>query len=143
MEVTYNFKAEDYERNIHPELNGEFLDVRNGIRCIGPTVDLECYLNYLQFLNGHRDKWKNYGYLDLGMIPVAMGPSFIHKFIVDRLSQRLGELKIGIYRMPSVSLFYDSIKMSSVDLWMFREDASKAMGKRGVVTAEEFIRWCW
>lgn len=138
---TYNFKIENYTYDYPSQAAGTFKDLRNGILCTNPSLNLECYLNYIQLLDGLKDLWKNNGYLHMGMMPVVMGPSFMHNRLVQLISARLNELGITYYSMPPVSLLYDICRMDEQDIWMFREDAAKFVGKSNV-TAIEFLRRC-
>ena len=143
MDMTYNFlPANDSSIIIPEEYNKLYVDGRNNIRCMGITADLECYINYIRLLNGLRDRWVGFGYLDLGMIPAAMGPSFMHRAVTEVMSKLLGIKGVRAYALPSVSFLCDSRRLGTKDIWVFREDAAKAMGK-DTVTTEEFIRWCW
>lgn len=127
---TYNFKGEDYAREVKPGFEGKFVDRRNGIVCIGPTLDLECYYNYVVYLNANRKDWKNYGYLDLGMIPIAMAPviSNFHNNIATTMLGFMRKMKVECYSMPAVSLLYETSVLKENDLWVFREDLARALG---------------
>ena len=127
---TYNFRGEDYDRNIKDGYEGKFVDKRNGIVCVGPTMDLECYYNYIVYLNAHRQEWKTYGYLDLGMIPIAMAPVInnFHNEITTAMLRFMRKLKVECYSMPSVSLMYEHSVLKENDLWVFREDLARIMG---------------
>lgn len=148
MKETYNFREEPYDY-IYPQLNeSEFKDYRNEIMCVHPTVDWECYFNYLELLENHKNKWKSFGYLDLGMMPVVMGPSFMHEALMRDIVPRLEQIKrkhpdLKYYYMAPVAFFKENVKLSFKDIWMFREDAAKVMnGGTKNVSAIEFLRWC-
>jgi hypothetical protein len=146
MNKTYNFVEYPTGNPVLPETKykGTFRDARNGIICVNPTCDLECYINYIKLLNLYRDSWKSYGYLDLGMIPVVMGPSFLNDSLHELLSAKLSRQALKIYSMPPVSLMFDRCKIPIQDIWVFKEDAAEAMGiPEEEVTTEKLIRWCW
>ena len=139
---TYNFKSEAPAVQPSEYYKGIYRDIRNGINCEDPTGDLQCYLNYIEYLNLHRDKWCNYGYLDLGMIPVAMGPGFMQDKIVQIVVKALSKHDVPHYVMPPVSFMHEVCRMGVDDIWVFREDINKVFGK-DKVTMEEIVRWCW
>ena len=144
IQKTFNFKTENYNYNYPEQCKGEFKDYRNGIVCCSPSLDLECYLNYIELLNMYRFKWVSYGYLDLGMMPLAMGPSFFHDNLVKVAVEKLADRNIELYSMPPVSLMYEKCNIPSNDLWVFREDAARLMSKPAEeISAVDFIRWCW
>ena len=138
---TYNFCMEPYSYSYPLVAKGSFRDMRNGIVCINPSLDIECYLNYLSLLSDMKNSWKSNGYLHLGMMPVVMGPSFMQRGLTDLICKYLNDKNVKYYSMPPVSLLYDKCKLPDNDIWMFREDAAKMMGKSNV-TAEQFLRWC-
>ena len=143
MEKTYNFRIENYDYKKVPGCEGEYKDIRNGIVCVAPTFDIECYLNYIEFLNLHRDKWKSFGYLDLGMMPLAMAPSFMQTQIKTPLTEAMRRAKIPVYSMPPVSVMYERSTMPESDIWVFKEDVAKAFGMdKNKVTLERLIRRC-
>lgn len=141
MIKTYNFKIEEYD--YETQYKGEQLDRRNGIICINPTADLECYLNYIEFLNLNRDKWKTYGYLDLGMMPLVSEPSFMQGVLANVLVKVAKIYGIPCYMMPSVSLFFDSCKLAEDDIWVFKSDVAKCTKiPEDKLTLERFIKEC-
>lgn len=142
--ITYNFRKEPYRYAYPKECERTFRDLRNGIDCINPSADLECYFNYLQLLNAHTDQWRSVGYLDKGMMPLVMGPSFMHEGLMNLVMGQISNLEIQPYRLKPVTLLYEDRKLPFEDIWVFREDAAKLMGiSNGKVTAEQFLRWCF
>ena len=141
MYKTYNFREEDYEYS--EKLTGEYQDLRNGIICKNPSLDFECYFNYLEFLNKKRDNWRSFGYFDIGMMPVVMAPSFMQEVYLDIYASILSKLNLKTYRMKPVTLIYEARKLPFEDVWVFRKEAAELMGKdSGRVSAIEFLRWC-
>lgn len=141
MLQTYNFKLENYDYKKVPGYEGEFKDIRNGIVCVAPTFDLECYLNYIQLLNLHRDKWKSFGYLDLGMMPLVMAPSFMQTMIKPVLLEAMRELKVDCWPLPPVSVMYESSRMPEEDIWVFKKDVARALNMdEDKVTLERLLR---
>lgn len=142
MNTTYNFKLEKYDYEFDPKYQGEFKDSRNGFKCTNPTVDLECYKNYIELLNLHRDKWKSFGYLDLGLMPVAMGPSFMQNWLAELMTGILNQLHITPYFLPPVSLMNTQCKMPVNDIWVMKEDVAKLLGvPADKVTTVQFIEF--
>lgn len=140
MGKTYNFKLEQYDYKCPDSCIGEFKDHRNGFVCINPTVDLDCYINYIELLNLHKDKWQNYGYLDLGMMPLAMGPSFMQSSLVKSLTEIMKACRVKCYSLPPVSLMYSSCKLPVNDIWVFKSDISKMLGiPEDKVTTEKLL----
>ncbi|MBQ2885879.1 MAG: hypothetical protein IJE43_19310 [Alphaproteobacteria bacterium] len=136
---TFNFRTTDYTYDYPQEAKGRFIDARNGIACTNPSLDLECYLNYLQLLNDLKDSWKSVGYLHLGMMPVVMAPSFMQRPCTNIICSKLDALDIKYYSLPAVSLLYENCKMSDRDIWVFREDAAKLFNVPNI-TASDFLR---
>lgn len=139
MIQTYNFRLEDYQYNYPEQACGSFEDTRNGIICTNPSLDLECYINYLQLLESRKDFWRNNGYLHLGMMPVVMAPSFMQRRLSELICAKLNELGVKYYTMPPVALLYDICRISEQDIWMFRSDAAKVINKENV-RAVDFLR---
>lgn len=125
---TWNFKEEEYDYKCPDKCVGQFTDYRNGIVCINPTCDLECYLNYIELLNANRDKWKNVGYLDLGMVPILMAPSFMQSHLLNVVTDIANSYKLPIYWLPPVSLMQDGCRLQTQDIWAFREDIARVAG---------------
>lgn len=139
MFQTYNFRQENYDYSYPVQAAGSFRESRNGVICTNPSLDLECYINYLDLLDNHKDIWKNNGYLHLGMMPVVMAPSFMQRKFTELICAKLNELGARYYSMPPISLFYEVCKLDEPDIWMFREDAAKLIGRTNV-TAVDFLR---
>lgn len=141
MLETYNFKLENYNYEKVPGHEGQHKDLRNGIICIAPTFDLECYLNYIQLLNFHRDKWKSFGYLDLGMMPLAMAPSFMQTSIKPILVKAMKQMEIDCISLPPVSVMYETSRMPEEDIWVFKSDVAEKFGiDKDKVTLERLLR---
>ena len=89
-----------------------YRDERNGIYCYRLGNDyLRTYINYIELLNLHRNDWKNVGYLDLGMMPLVMAPSFMQELLTDSLCKFANRLNIPVYSMPPVSVMFGRCKM--------------------------------
>lgn len=138
---TFNFKVDEGRKPTDDDKLEK--DVRNGIVCYNPTYDIPCYVNYLNLLNDYRDRWRNFGYLDLGMMPLDMAPSFMQGAVSEAMSQIANLFRIPIYKMPAVSLMYDKPMLVGDDIWAFKADVAKVMGKtEHEVTLSNFLRWC-
>lgn len=140
MVKTYNFKFDIEEDEV---VYSEHRDYRNGIICCNSTMDLQCYLNYIEYLNMHRDKWKTNGYLDLGLMPFAMGPSFMHNVLQPQLLQLAKILGVSSLLMPAVSLMYDKPIWTGTDIWLYKDEVAKRTGiPESKLTLEKLLRWC-
>lgn len=137
---TYNFRREPYAYTYPAPAQGAITDLRNGIVCINPSLNLECYLNYLELLDSLKDTWKGTGYLHLGMMPVVMAPSFFPRKFTSLICEKLDEKNVKYFSMPPVSLLYDNCRLADTDIWMFREDAAKMKGVSNI-KAVDFLRW--
>lgn len=109
-------------------------DTRNDIMCKTDKLDLQLYVNYIQLLNGLRTgsagvNWVQNGYLDLGMMPLAMAPSFMQSAVSNAMANVAKKLGVSIYFMPPVSLLKDKCNIASNDIWVFKEDVANALGK--------------
>lgn len=140
---TYNFLPEPSGSKVVQGYEGTYVDKRNGIICHQPSMDLDCYYNYIVYLNQNRDKWRSYGYLDLGMMPVAMAPAIndFPEIIYKSMLIIMRKLKVDCFQMPAVSLFYERPSLKNRDLWVFREDLARAMKvPDGKITLEGFLK---
>lgn len=104
------------------------VDFRNGIYCANPTLDIDCYINYIDYLNMSQEDWVSYGYLDLGMVPLVMLPSFFPQDVKDILSTAAQQVGIKVFPMPPVSHLKGSYKGTTSDVWVFREDLAEVLG---------------
>jgi len=140
--LTYNFLPASEERAKKADV--KYRDQRNGITCANPSLDIECYINYIDLLNLHRDKWVNYGYLDLGMMPLAMAPSFMQGVVSQAMSTVANKLGIPIYSMPAVSLFFERCSVGENDIWVFKKDIAQVMKTdESKVSLGGFLRWSY
>ncbi len=120
-------------------------DTRNGIICYKPGRDvIKSYMNYIELLNLHRHEWKSTGYLDLGMMPLVMGPSFLQDVLVDAICDFASKLKIQVYTMPPVSMMFAKCSMTTPDIWVFKQDIMRVMelDETERVSFSKFMRWC-
>lgn len=146
VKVTYNFREKDYDYD-KTVYDGELYDARLGITCHNPTFDAEMLLNYYDFINRNRDSWTSIGYLDMGMMPFIMFPTFMqYDEFVGPYLKFLNAFDIHGYQMRPVSFFNPRYGKRSTfkDVWVFKEDVAKVMGIKEVesVTFEKFYRWC-
>lgn len=106
-------------------------DMRNGIICLrSPNIsDNELIYNYYNFVNTHTADYKQYVYLNFGMTCLTYFPSFIKNNIRDLVRNKVKELGIEYYIVPSFSLFQTKSFDSNRDIICFKEDLAKALGK--------------
>ena len=125
--VTTNFLlGEDVQVSSSPEIIKETIkDNRNNISVVNLIPNTQGYLNYLKLLMSLRDKWVSVGYLDLGMIPIIMGPSFWHDVLVSTWLPNIKSAGLIVYPMPGVSLLCSNNMRGVTDYWAFRDDVAK------------------
>lgn len=122
---TYNFVQDPEKYKNDTQLIKEsFKDVRNGITTTGIVPGIQCYLNYMNLLLSVRNKWNSNGYLDLGMIPIVVGPSFLHQILLTKLQVSIADSGLKIHSMPSTSFLLSSSDMQFEDYWAFRSDVA-------------------
>lgn len=127
--MTYNFTTNPDKYKSHPDIiNGTIHDSRNGIDTTNIIPGLQCYVNYLDLLVMLRDKWISVGYLDLGMVPVIMGPSFMHEPLVTTLLPIIQSKGLKVMPMPGTSFMLGNSMVGSTEYWAFREDAAEFLG---------------
>ena len=140
MLTTYNFKVVGESEE---EIISEHKDYRNGIVCYNSSLDLQCYYNYLECLNMNMKYWRSYGYLDLGLMPLAMGPSFLHQILQEQLLQLTKILGVTSLLLPAASFFYDKPVWSGTDIWLYKDEVSRLTGiPESKLTTEKLLRWC-
>ena len=101
-------------------------DHRNNIYCINPTMDYQMYYNYLTYLNQCSNQWLHSGYLDMGMVPYLMWPSFMDSSsYLDSMKRAASQTGINIIKVPSVALLKQSYVSNGTDYWVFKEDLYK------------------
>lgn len=116
----YNFKSEDYNYYCDEAFNKVFTDKRNGFEVKRPTMDMRCYLNYLQLLNSMRNKWVNFGYMDIGLIPLLIAPSFMQHTYLPNVISVCSNNNIPYIILPAVSFMRSRCEKVSDDLWIKR-----------------------
>ncbi len=143
MKYTDNFKSvvnvNDYDKE-------EFIfDKRNNLYVTNCTFDIQCYINYINLLNRYSSAWsciqKNVGHLDLGMIPLVMGPLFLQQKLRDVLVPFAKDISLPIYSMPGVANMMESGRAYKIqDIWVYREDVEKIVGKK-VASIVDLLEW--
>ena len=128
MIKTYNFCTADYDYTVNEVLDRDFVDIRNTIVCHRPTMDWDCYRNYIKFLNSQAFRWVNHGYLDLGLVPLAMAPSFMQSSVVEKMQSYARTIGVTGYLMPSVSLLLGRSQNLGNDLWVPKIELARALG---------------
>ena len=65
----------------------------------------------------------NCGYLDMGMLPYLMWPSFMDSSsYLESMKRAAVQAGVDIIRVPSVSLLNKSYISNGTDYWIFKED---------------------
>lgn len=103
-------------------------DRRNNIYCVSPTMDYEMYYNYINYLNEDYNEWKNYGYLDMGLVPYMMWPSFMDNSPLREQFRKLARLAgINLIQVNAVSFLKEGYSSVGTDYWIFKDDLYKLM----------------
>lgn len=125
--LTYNFRIEESSiEGIENVITKKLVDTRNGIEVINLVPGFESYLNYLDLLMYYKSKWISNCFLDLGMIPVIYGPSFLHTDLANILIPLANQYGLKLTPMP-FSSFMLRVKPGNEanDYWVTREEAAK------------------
>lgn len=136
--VTHNFvRHRDFHENEDKDFNSwknemrakgivVGYDHRNNIYCVNPTMDYAMYYNYLNYLNECSNQWIHSGYLDMGMVPYLMWPSFMDSSsYLESMKRAAVQAGVDIIKVPSVSLLKPSYISNGTDYWIFKEDFYK------------------
>lgn len=123
--MTYNFSldAEKYKKHENM-IYSTIKDKRNGISTTNLIPGMQAYINYLELLIMLRDKWISTAYLDLGMIPIIVGPSFMHEVLVNNLLPIIQSHNLKVYGMPGSSFMLNDTMKGTTEYWAFREDVA-------------------
>lgn len=141
---TRNFILISPNEEIDPEEEKTaMIDTRNNILCYSPSCDWDCWVNYIELLNSLRDKWVNTSYLDMGMVPVFMAPTFMSDYLTKSVHAVFSALGIKPIPTKPLPLLQEKTKAQTLDFWAFKEDVAKVMGvAEKDLTMTKFIRWC-
>ena len=125
--LTYNFKTQPYA--YETPYKGEYRDLRSGFVCKDPTGDLQCYINYIDLLNEERQNWNNYAYLDFGLMPLVMLPTFLmhNSQIEDALVKMVRNLNVTCYSLPASSVMYKSVNLPKNDIWVEKAEIARVL----------------
>lgn len=107
-------------------------DKRNFILSMNTNYNtLDFYINYLETLQIKQPQWEAYGYFDLGMVPMAMGPSVIHNLLRRFIIELCQDIGVKAYDMYPTVLLRGGYKPHDMekDIWVFRSDIAKVVGK--------------
>lgn len=125
---TYNFSLRK-EDGCGTDLT--FYDSRNKIQSSNTDVyDIKFYINYFTTLQMKQAQWTTFSHFDLGMVPMAMGPSQLHNLIVPVMIRVCEHFGVKTYPMRPVSLLPGSTSVDKLenDIWVFRKDIAEATG---------------
>lgn len=106
-------------------------DKRNNI--LSKNTDymtLQFYINYLTTLQIKQAQWESYGYFDLGMVPLAMGPSAVHNLLRMFVIDLCRDMNLKYYDMYPAILLTGGYRAQDMeqDIWVFREDIANVVG---------------
>lgn len=129
--MTYNFSTDEEKYKKHKDMIYTTIkDKRNGISTTNLIPNLQAYANYLDLLLMLRDKWISTGYLDLGMIPVIVAPSFMQEALVTNLLPIIQGQGLKVVPMEGTSFMLNNSMADTTDYWIFRDDAAAYIGCR-------------
>lgn len=124
--MTYNFQLDENKYKSDPNMIRSTLkDKRNGISTTNLIPGMQAYINYLDLLLMLRDKWISTGYLDLGMVPIIVAPSFMHEALITSLLPVIQAQELKVIPMPGTSFMLNNSMVETTDYWTFREDAAE------------------
>lgn len=107
------------------------IDKRNNIKSSGTYyTTLDFYINYLTSLQSLQSSWESTGYFDLGMVPLAMGPSPVHNILRSFMIDFCVNKGLKYYEMRPISLLHGGYPPSTMDrdIWVFRRDIAELAG---------------
>ncbi len=101
-------------------------DIKSRVYCANPTMDFNCYYNYMVLLNQTYDYWKNYGLFDQGYKPLIYMPSFWKSQTVpDTLMQMATIAGVNLERGPNMSLMGVNKTAGYSDYWVYKDQLVK------------------
>lgn len=125
------------------EMKNARVDRRNNILCLEPTFDWDCWINYINLLNSVRDKWVNTSYIDMGMVPLLMAPTFMNESMVKPVYNIVNQCGIRVYPTNPIPLMVEKTRSQTKDLWAFKSDVARVIGiPENKLSVIDFIRWC-
>lgn len=125
---TYNFSLSETDG---VQGGVDIYDKRNRIESELTNLNtIDFYINYLTTLQIKQSQWTNYGYFDMGMVPLVMGPSMTHILIHTFFVSWCINQHIPFYEMPPVSFLGGQVKQDiGKDIWVFRKDIAPTVGE--------------
>lgn len=115
-------------------------DSRTGFTTVDTYYDYISYYNYLRTINKYHTLWDNYGYLDLGLIPIIYPPSVNHTVVVDFYKPKCISAGLHLIELQSTSFFKQQYNGSN-DYWITRKEAGELLGADPLkVKSEDVLR---
>lgn len=102
------------------------LNVDNSISII--LSSLNWYGNYLEAIQKNSDKWQEFHYFDLGLVPIAMGPVIYQQLLDMFFHEYLSELGVKIYSLRPLNLLRGAPLRNIQDIWVRRDEITEALG---------------
>lgn len=101
-------------------------DIKNCAYCANPTMDYNCYYNYMVLLNQTYDYWANYGLFDQGYKPLVYMPSFWRSpSVPDSLMQMATIAGVNLEKGPNMSLMGVNRTAGYADYWVYKDNLVK------------------
>ena len=82
----------------------------------------------METIQKHSDKWKEYHYFDLGLVPIAMGPVAYQRLLDMFFQEYLSNLGVKIYSLRPLSLLRGAPLKNVQDIWVSRKEITEAVG---------------
>lgn len=128
LDIADNKEAEAFIHALKEKHIDYNYDSRNGIYCIRPTNDIIMLHHYVEYLNSRRNEWTNYGWFDMGMVPIEMWPNFQQEVsgytdIQIKWRDEFRNAGVPLVKTRSVSFLKPAYSTAyGVDHWVFRDD---------------------
>lgn len=108
-------------------------DARTGIYVLNnDTKDvifsLDWYCNYLDVIQDNWNRWQEFHYFDLGLIPVSMGPIVYQPMLDAFFHREMADLGVKTYSLEPLTLLRGAPIKNIKDLWVPRKELALALG---------------
>ena len=129
--VYYNYLEEDILDVDDPDvlsLPQAIYDTRTGFYVNRLKVNLGTYINYLELVWARKHYWVDLCFLDLGFIPLVMGPTFMQTSLIEIIPQKLARYGVTLAYFEARSFLKVEYSSAIDDIWISRDDAEKITG---------------
>ena len=116
------------------ENKNAYYDKRNGIWYISnfdKVTPIQLYKNYIDYVNSNYKHWNTasscISYLDMGLVPVLWGPSFIQDYIFNEVGVVAESWKKDLIFLPASSLLKRGYVGASKDVWIKKKELAEVL----------------